>query len=190
MERLSEEEYLLGYNKHSSNMYSDDQSDLPWNSNDRDVHHDHTRRRGIQKYLRETCYHRIECTATTFLAAFMWRRPLNNATLTTITYRKPKRVSDGIGTQIRAQMSNKCRIKIVQRELYNVRDLPWGRDRKKRKRPKKEKENTVTIKIILVFSLVGLYLPPRTVNWFKSVLLVLVWSSFKSILAVVQFIKA
>ena len=28
MGRLSEEEYLLGYDKHSSNMYSNDQSDL------------------------------------------------------------------------------------------------------------------------------------------------------------------
>ena len=54
----------------------------------------------------------------------MWRRPLNNATLATTTHRKPKRVSDGTGTQVRAQMINKCRIKMAQKELYNVRDPP------------------------------------------------------------------
>ena len=88
------------------------------------MNEEHTRRRGTQKYLRESYYHRIECTAATFLAAFMWRRPLNSVVLATTTHRKPKRVSDGIGTQIRAQMTNKYRIKMVQRELYNVRDPP------------------------------------------------------------------
>ena len=79
---------------------------------------------GTQKYLKENYYHRIECTATTFLAAFMFRRPLNNAVFTTTAHKKPKRVSDGTGTQVRAQMINKCRIKMAQKELYNVRDPP------------------------------------------------------------------
>ena len=65
------------------------------------------------KYLRENCYHHIECTATTFLTAFMWRRPLNSVALATTTHRKPERVSDGIDTQVRAQMTNKCRIKMI-----------------------------------------------------------------------------
>ena len=77
---------------------------------------------GNQKYLRESCYHCIECITTTLLAAFMWRRPLNSAVLTTITHRKLKRVSDGIGTQLKAQMINKSKIQMVQEELYNVRD--------------------------------------------------------------------
>ena len=77
-----------------------------------------------QKYLRKSCYHRIECTATTFLTTFMWRRPLNSAILATTTHRKSKKVSDGTDTQIRPQMINKCRIKIVQGELYNVKNLP------------------------------------------------------------------
>jgi len=54
----------------------------------------------------------------------MWKRPLNSAALAITTHRKPKRVSDGTGTQVRAQMINKCKIKMVQKELYNVRDLP------------------------------------------------------------------
>ena len=130
---MSKEEYLIGYDKYSSNMYSNNQSDLPWNFNDRNVHHEHTRRRRTQKYLRESCYHSIECITTTFLAAFMWRRPLNSAALTITTHRKPKRVSNGTGTQIKAQITNKCKIKIVQKELYNVRDPPWARDHKKKR---------------------------------------------------------
>ena len=77
-----------------------------------------------QKYLRESCYHRIECTATTFLAAFMWRKSLNSVALATTTYKKPNRVSDGIDTQVRFQMINKCRVKMVRMDLYNVRDPP------------------------------------------------------------------
>ena len=60
----------------------------------------------------------------------MWRRPLNNAILTITTHRETKRVSDGTITQVVAQMINKYRIKIVQNELYNVRDPPWIGDRK------------------------------------------------------------
>ena len=137
--RLSEEEFLLVYDKYNSNMYSNNYGDLPRNSSDRDVHYERTRRRGTQRYLRESCYHRVKSTATTFLATFMWKRPLNSIALATTTHRKPKRVSDGTNTQVRAQMTNKYRIKMVQRELYNIRDPPWGGDRKK-------KRNTVTIK--------------------------------------------
>ena len=106
-------------------MYSNNQGNLPRNSSDKGVHHEHTRKRGTQKYLRESCYHRIECTASTFLAAFMWKRPLNSVALATTTHRKPKRVSDETGIQVRVQMINKCRIKMVQRELYNGKDPPY-----------------------------------------------------------------
>ena len=59
-----------------------------------------------------------------FLTAFMWRRPLNSAALATTTHRKSEEMSDGIGTQVKAQMIDKCKMKIILRELYNVRDLP------------------------------------------------------------------
>ena len=103
-------------------MHSSNQNDLPRSSNGGDVPHEHTRRKGIQEYLRESCCHRIKCIAATFLAVFMWRRPLNNAVLVTTTHRKPKREFDGTSTQVRAQMMNKYRVKMIQRELYNVRD--------------------------------------------------------------------
>ena len=124
MGRWSEEGHLLGYDKYNTNMYSNNQGDLLESSSDNDVHHERIRMKKTQKYLVESCYHRIECTAATFLAAFIWRRPLNSVALVTATHRRPKRVFDEIDTQVRAQMINKCRIRMVQRELYNVRNLP------------------------------------------------------------------
>ena len=71
--RWSEEEFLLGYDKYNSNMYSNNHGDLPRSSSDRDVHHELTRRRRIQKYLRESCYHRIECYAANPLTTLMMK---------------------------------------------------------------------------------------------------------------------
>ena len=70
------------------------------------------------KISKEICYHRIKCTIATFLVAFMLRRLLNNAALVTTIHRKLKRVSDGTSTQV----INKCRVKMIQKELYNARD--------------------------------------------------------------------
>ena len=86
MGRWSEEEHLLGYDKYNSNMYSNNQGDLSGSSSDKDGHHKHIRMKKTQKYLVESCYHRIECITTTFLAAFMWRRSLNIVVLATVTH--------------------------------------------------------------------------------------------------------
>ena len=120
----SEEEPLLGCDECVSSVYSSNQNDLPGNSIDRDVPHKCARRQETRKYLKKSCYHRIKCTAVTFLSAFMWRRPLNSTTSAIITHKKPKKVSDGTGTQVRAQMINKCTMKMIQMELYNMRDPP------------------------------------------------------------------
>ena len=61
----------------------------------------------------------------------MWKRPLNSAVLATTTHRKLKKVSDGTSTQVITQMINKCRIKMVHEELYNMRDLPQTRGSEK-----------------------------------------------------------
>ena len=71
MGRQSEEEYLLGQAKYRSYIDSNDQSDLPGSSNDRDVRHKRTRKMGTQKYLRESCYHRIEYSVANSLIALM-----------------------------------------------------------------------------------------------------------------------
>ena len=54
------------------------------------------------KDLRKSCCHRIKCTVTTFLAAFMWRKHLNSETLVITTHREPKEVSDGTNTQVKS----------------------------------------------------------------------------------------
>ena len=50
------------------------------------------------KDLRKSCCHRIKCTVTTFLTAFMWRRYLNSEILATTTHKEPEEVSGGIDT--------------------------------------------------------------------------------------------
>ena len=133
MEGWFEEEWLLKHNDYSSNVYSSYHDDLLGNSSDKDVYYKHTSMIGTWKYLKESCYHSIECTVATFLAVFMLRRPLNSATLATTTYRKLKKMSDGTGTQVRAQMINKYKVKMAQKEIYNGRDPPWEKGSKERK---------------------------------------------------------
>ena len=67
----SKEEYLIRLAKRRSGIDPNDQSDIPRSSSDRDVHHKRTRKMGTQKYLRESCYHSIECSVANFLAALM-----------------------------------------------------------------------------------------------------------------------
>ena len=83
------------------------------------------------KDLRKSCCHRIKCTVTTFLAAFMWRKHLNSETLVITTHREPKEVFDGTDTQVKSQMNDKCKIKMIRKELYNVNNHLWKGDRKK-----------------------------------------------------------
>ena len=71
MGRQSKEEYLLGQAKHKSDIDPNDQSDLPGNSNDRDVCHKRTRKMRTQKYLRKNCYHRIQYSVANSLATLM-----------------------------------------------------------------------------------------------------------------------
>ena len=65
------------------------------------------------KDLRKNYYHRIKCTLTTFLAAFMWRRYLNSEILVTTTHKEPEEVADGIDTQVKFQMNNKYKVKMI-----------------------------------------------------------------------------
>ena len=74
------------------------QGDVPGNSVDKDTLCERTRQIGVGKYLRESCYHRIKCSAANFLAALIWRRPLNSVALTTPTHRKLEGVFNGTST--------------------------------------------------------------------------------------------
>ena len=60
----------------------------------------------------------------------MWGRRLNNTTLATATHRKLGKVADGTSTQVKVQMINKWRVKMIQKKLYKVEDSSWKGDRK------------------------------------------------------------
>ena len=109
-------------------MYPNSWRNLPRSLRDENVSYEHRRREETQKYLRKSCYHCIKCTVTTFLAAFMWRRHLNSEVLATTTHKKPREVSDGTSTQMISWTIDKCRIKMIQRELYNIKNPLWNRD--------------------------------------------------------------
>ena len=85
------------------------------------------------KYLRTSCHHHIKCTAATFLAALMWRRPLNSIALATATHKGLKGVSDGMSAQMEVQMINKCKAQMIRKSLYNVEKPPWREARKRRR---------------------------------------------------------
>ena len=76
------------------------QGNVPGGFMGQDMHYERTGRMRARKYLRKNCYHHIKCSAANFLATFMWRKPLNSATLATPTHRGPERVSDGTSTQV------------------------------------------------------------------------------------------
>ena len=49
------------------------QSNVSGGSIDKDIHHESTRQREVMKYLRESCYHRIEYSTINSLTALMWK---------------------------------------------------------------------------------------------------------------------
>ena len=82
------------------------------------------------KNLRKSCCHRIKCTVTIFLAAFMWRRYLNSDTLIITTHKELEDAIDGTDIQVKSQMNDKCKVKMIRKELYNVKNRLCKGDRK------------------------------------------------------------
>ena len=69
----------------------------------------------------------------------MWRRPLNSATLASVTHKELQKVADGTSTQVGVQIINKWRVKMTPKKIYKVEDSSWRGDQKI------ERENTVVI---------------------------------------------
>ena len=59
-------------------------------------------RKKTPKYLKKSCYHHIKCIVPTFMAAFMWSRPLNSVFWEITTQKKLKKKFDGTNTQVMA----------------------------------------------------------------------------------------
>ena len=68
------------------------------------------------KYLKKSYYHHIKCIVPTFMAAFMWSRPLNSVSWEITTQKKLKKKFNGTNTQVVAWMMNKCRGRMVQED--------------------------------------------------------------------------
>ena len=76
----------------------------------------------------------------------MWRRRLNSTILANATHRELGKVTDETSTQVRVQMIDRWRVKMIQKGLYKVGDSPRKGDQKKR-----EKKNNTAIQTVLVF---------------------------------------
>ena len=65
----------------------------------------------------------------------MWRRHLNSEILVITTHKEPEEVSNRTDTQVKSQINDKCRVKMIQRELYNVKNpLSKGDQKNPRKK--------------------------------------------------------
>ena len=54
-------------------MWSAIQSNVLGDSIDKDTHYESIRQMGTIKYLRESCYHHIECFVANSLATLIWK---------------------------------------------------------------------------------------------------------------------
>ena len=82
----------------------------------------------------------------------MWRKPLNSVALAAATHRGLKGVSDGMGTQVRIQVINKCKVQMIRNELYNVEEPPWSGGQKKSEREYYSMLNNPNIVIYIYMS--------------------------------------
>ena len=94
---------------------------------------------------------------------------------------KPERVFDATGIRVKAQIINKCRNKMTQKGIYNVRDPPWEGDLKNKK------ENIVAIWVVSISNrnqFIQAW-PPRTEGPLIIEPLICVWLPFNLILTVI-----
>ena len=76
----------------------------------------------------------------------MWTRHLNSETLATTTHKKPKDMADGTDTQVKSQMNDKCRVKIIRKNLYNVKNPLCKGGKKKSKERERRSLSRITYK--------------------------------------------
>ena len=134
-----EEEYLLGYDKYVSNTRSSDYDDLPsmciinvqgwWN---------------LINILGKAATTALNVLQLLSWPHLCWENPWTVLSWLPQLTEKLEKVSDRICTQVKAQMINKCRNKMTQGGIYNVRDPPWEGDWKNKKK------NTVAIWVVSI----------------------------------------
>ena len=100
--RLFEKIFLLGSIERGSIVYSDHYNNSPQSSHSERRLTNIQRRRKSPKYLKKSCYHHIKCIVPTFMAAFMWSKPLNSVSWEITTQKKLKKKFDRTNTQVMA----------------------------------------------------------------------------------------
>ena len=109
------------------------QSNILGNSIDKDMHYERTWQMGAMKYLRESCYHCIECSVANFLAALMRKWYLNS---TFQPYSYSQRLQEGVdGTRINtSNLMYTWRVKMKESRGYKIEERPeWKGTGRKRK---------------------------------------------------------
>ena len=86
----------------------------------------------------------------------MWRRRLNSVTLANATHRELGKGADGTSTQVRVQMVNKWRVKIIQKGLYKVGDSPRNEGG--------EKKNKTAIRTVLILKSNHIHVKPPQIE--------------------------
>ena len=87
------------------------------------MHYERTKQMGIEKYIRESCYHRIECSVANSLAALMRKWYLNSIFQ---FYSYSQRLQEG-ADRIRINTSNLIytwRVEIKERREYKIERRP------------------------------------------------------------------
>ena len=120
----SEEKYLLGYDKYVSNTRSNDYDDLLGSSSDKDVYHERPRMMRLRNILGKVTITALNALYLLSWPHLCWEDPWTVLPWLPILTAKPERVFDGTGIRVKAQIINKCRNKMTQGRIYNVRDPP------------------------------------------------------------------
>ena len=98
---------------------------IPRDSIDKDIHHEGIGQKGTMKYLRESCYHRIECSVTYSLAALIWKWYLNS-NFQPYNY-SLKLQKDTNGTRINVKnVVYTWRVDMKEGRPYKRERIPWG----------------------------------------------------------------
>ena len=100
------------------------QSDVSGSSIDKDMHCERIGQKGVEKYLRESCYHRINCSAANSLVALM-RKWYLNSSLQPYNY-SPKTLGEGWCDKNQVQQSN-LHVEGRNKEEgeYKIERRPW-----------------------------------------------------------------
>ena len=107
-------------------VWSAIQSNVSGDSIDKDTHHESTGQKEAMKYLKESCYHRIESSAANSLVTLMWKWYLNSNFQPYSYSWKFQEVADGI----RIKASNLVytwRVEMKEGGYYKKERRPWGR---------------------------------------------------------------